>query len=348
MAAQPVAETATAVRQQLLVQRGKADGMGQRHQVVPSDKPDQTFYFAFVVALAGPPKPIGEQVVRLQLAEHARPLPGAVAQDARHRQLGVVIQDRHRHAAEERERRHLPGTERLRRLRRIRLHEPGVAVRQVHGKEVDLAFHPADHRQRLAKVGLSMPGVVAQRHEHLALPLTQRQHVILDDGQTAATAVLGAQTLEDPLGRLPMLRRPSLVLGQDALDDPHKRVQLRARRRTAASISRWHRERQHLRRRPRGDAKPTRRLAPTDALNPNRVADPTIQLHASHPQPSALDAKSFPPPELYSGAVARQPSHFSEGVCLRRLQSSPPFEKGIKRWIRTTSALTQVEDSQVW
>ena len=42
----------------------------------------------------------------------------------------------------------------------IGLHEAGVAVRQVHREEVDLTFHPADHRKRLTKVSLRVPGVM--------------------------------------------------------------------------------------------------------------------------------------------------------------------------------------------
>ena len=294
MAAQPIAETPAAIRQQLLVQRSEAGGMRQRHQVVPPDQSDQPLHFALVVALARAAEPIGEQVMRLQLAEHARPLPCSVAQDPRHRQLGVVVQDRRRHAAEERERRNVTGAERLRRLRRIGLHEAGIAVRQVHREEVDLPLHPADHRQRLAEVRLRVPRIMPQRHKHLALPLTLRQHVILHDRQPADVAVLVAQTLEDPLRRVPLLRRAALILFQDPIDDPHERIQLRTRRRPAAPVSRRHRERQHLRHRPRIDPKPTRRLSPTDPLDPHRVADPPIQLHALHPPPSAFNAKSFP------------------------------------------------------
>jgi hypothetical protein len=44
-----------------------------------------------------------KQVMGLQLAEHARALSHPIAQDARHRQRCVVVQDRTRHLAEERE-----------------------------------------------------------------------------------------------------------------------------------------------------------------------------------------------------------------------------------------------------
>ena len=36
-------------------------------------------------------------------------------------------------------------------------------------KEVDLALDPSDLRQRLAKIHLSMAGIVPQRHEYFAM-----------------------------------------------------------------------------------------------------------------------------------------------------------------------------------
>jgi hypothetical protein len=320
MPAQPIAKAAPARRQQLLVQRGKARRMRHRHQGVPPDEPDQTLHLALVVALAGTAEPIRKQVMRLQLAEGARALPAPIAQDPRDRQLGVVIQDRCRHLAEERERRNVTGTERLRRLRRIGLHKTGIAVRQVHGEEVDLPFHPADHRQRLAEVSLRMPGVVPQRHEHLALALTARQNIVPHNRQPAGIAVLIAQALENPLHRVPLLRRAALILLQDPVNDAGERIQLGPLRRLAAPIPGRHRERQHLRHRPRVDAEPTRRLTTADPLNLNRVADPPIQLHELHPQPSAFDAESFLPLEFYSGATG-QPGRFSGGFSLRRLHA---------------------------
>ena len=68
---------------------------------VPPRITDKPLDFAFVVALAGAAEPIDEQVVRLQLAEHPRPLALAIAQNAGNRDHRVVIQIRHRHAAKE-------------------------------------------------------------------------------------------------------------------------------------------------------------------------------------------------------------------------------------------------------
>jgi hypothetical protein len=52
----------------------------------------------------------------LQLAEHTRALTLAIAENAGNRDLGVVIEDRLRHAVEERERSYVPVAERFRRL----------------------------------------------------------------------------------------------------------------------------------------------------------------------------------------------------------------------------------------
>ena len=71
----------------------------------------------------------------------------------------------------------VPVTERFGGLRRIGLHKTSIAVRQVHRKEVDLAFNPSDLRQCLAKIHLRMARIVPQRHEHLAMlqpPRTER------------------------------------------------------------------------------------------------------------------------------------------------------------------------------
>src|SRR5450755_3825736 len=89
--------------------------------------------------------------------------------------------------------------------------KPKAAVWQVHGEEVDLLFHPANHRHGFAEVRLRMPGIVPERYEHFPQPLAARLHVVLHDGETAGIAVLVAQPLEDPLRRMPLLRRPALI-----------------------------------------------------------------------------------------------------------------------------------------
>src|SRR3546814_3906841 len=52
------------------IQRREALEAGDRHQEVPAAIADQALDLTLVVALAGPPEAIGEEVVGLQLAEH--------------------------------------------------------------------------------------------------------------------------------------------------------------------------------------------------------------------------------------------------------------------------------------
>ena len=174
--------------------------------------------------------------MRLKLAEHPRSLAHPIAQDARHRQGGVVVEDRARHLAEELECSVVPVTKRFGSLRRIGLHKAGIAVRQVHRKEVDLAFHPGDLRQRLAKIHLRVARIVPQRHEHLAMPQPPRQHVVLYDRDPAGVAVLVAKPLEDPLRGMPLLLRSSFIRRQDLVDDPGEWIEFRARRRPAPPV----------------------------------------------------------------------------------------------------------------
>src|SRR6266702_4352505 len=65
---------------------------------------------------------------------------------------------------------------------------------------------------------------------------------------------------------------------------------------------------------------PKRRAASRLLIPSIRTAKRTFAYSSTPfiPQPSAFNAKSFLPPEFYSGATG-QPGHFSEGFCLRRV-----------------------------
>jgi transposase len=101
-------------------------------------------------------------------APHALAL--AVAQDSDHSELAIVVEDRLRHAAEEGEGRDMTVQEGLGGLRRIGFDKAGIGLGQTKAEEMDLALHPADDRERLAKVDLGMAGRTQERHEHLAGP----------------------------------------------------------------------------------------------------------------------------------------------------------------------------------
>src|SRR5437868_4684795 len=82
---------------------------------------------------------------------------------------------------------------------------------------------PAAHR--LATHLLRMARIVPQRHEYLPMPQPPRQNVAY--GDPAGIAVLVAKTFEDPLRGMPLLPRPTLILRQDAVNDPGELIQLR-------------------------------------------------------------------------------------------------------------------------
>jgi hypothetical protein len=132
-----------------------------RHHEVAPRVADQPLDLALVVALARPPEAVSEQIVRLQFTEDLGALARAIPEDARHRQLAVVIEDRTRHPAEELEAGVVPFAEGFAGLGRIGLHQTSVAVRQIHREEVDLALLTCDYRERFAEVDLRVSRIVA-------------------------------------------------------------------------------------------------------------------------------------------------------------------------------------------
>src|SRR3982074_687283 len=138
MATQPVSHSAATAFQKMGVQRVEALEHWDWYEEVPARIADQPFDFALVIAFAGSAEPILEQVVRLQLGEHARPISFPLTEEAGHRNLGVVIQDRLWNPAEECERPDVAGAERIRCRWRRADHEAGARMRQVKSEEVDL------------------------------------------------------------------------------------------------------------------------------------------------------------------------------------------------------------------
>ena len=108
VAASALVLASTAALSDLGVQRVEARRGRDRHHELGASILHQTLDLALVVALAGPPEAVLKQVVADQFGKGPRPLTLAVAQDLGHRDGGVVVQNRQRHAAEEGERRHMP------------------------------------------------------------------------------------------------------------------------------------------------------------------------------------------------------------------------------------------------
>ena len=178
----------------------------------------------------------------------------------------------------------MPVEERLGGLPRIRLHEAGVGVRQVHAEEMDLATHAADRGHRLAEVDLGRAGRVRQRHEGLPPTRACDPDVILHHCVAASIAVLVAQTLEDPLGRVPLLDRRSPVRLQDGRDHRQKRPKLRLLDRLRARIARRQREPAHLGDRLSAQPEHASRLTPRVALDKHELPNGRVNFHGKHPR----------------------------------------------------------------
>src|SRR5260370_23384199 len=102
-----------------------------------------------------------------------------------------------------------------------------------------------------------------------------------------------------------LLRRTAFVVFQDLVDDADEWIQLRPLRRSAAAITRWNREQQHLGNRPGINAKAPSHLPIAQTFPLDCKAHPSIKLHDLHPPPSAPRAKSYLPPDFYSGATGQ-------------------------------------------
>ena len=156
-------------------------------------------------------------------AEGPRPFALAVAADPGHRQLGVVIEDRQRDAAEEGERADMAVEKGFRRLRRIGLHEGRIRMRQIHEEHVHLLPDAADHADRLAEIHLRVAGRMRQRHKGLPGPRSREPHILLHRRVAAVEAVLGAEPIVNPLGGMPLLRRRRHIGRQNRIDDGNER-----------------------------------------------------------------------------------------------------------------------------
>jgi len=141
---------------------------------------------------------------------------------------------------------------------------------------VDLALYATDDADGFTKICLGVPWRMHQRYEHLLRPLPPTRNVVLHDRDAAAEAVLVPKPLEDPLRRMPLLLRARLVILENAVDHRNKWIKLRLRSRLLTHVTRRHRELHHLVHSPRIEPEPSRRRPLAQALNPNRIANPSV------------------------------------------------------------------------
>ena len=167
-----------------------------RHHVVPAGVTNHPLNIAFVVPLAGAPIAVPKQVMGLKAAEQRRADARAVRLDLRDQAAVIVIQYRLRNTAEEGEGMDMAVHPSFRRRRWIGPHEIGIAVRQVHNKEVGLLLNTADNDDGFTEIRLRMSRRMRQWHKHLLASPLSLSHVILDDRIAAGEPVLGPKPLE--------------------------------------------------------------------------------------------------------------------------------------------------------
>ena len=185
----------------------------------------------------GVPRGGSDEVVREKSAEQPRAPTRPVALNPRHQAPVVVVENRQRDRAEERERVHVPVDPCLGRRRRVCPNVRCVAVRQVEGEEMDLLLDPADERPRFAEIGLRVPRRMNQRHVHLPTPTMMLANMVLHDRVPAGEPVLVAKTIEDALRGVPLLAMVVLAIPpQPLVDESGKSVELRTAERRTRSI----------------------------------------------------------------------------------------------------------------
>ena len=198
----------------------------------------------------------------------------------------------------------------LRRLGGKRLHEPVVAVREIHDQVARLALDARDDHQCFAEIGLGVARRMRERHEHLLPAQRLGAHVVFDDRVAAREGVLRAQPFPDALGRVALFLRALLIVAEDLINHPGEAVELRTPDRLRAPIPRRRAVAQHLAHRLAGQSKAPRRRALAQPLHIDATPHLRIELHSIHPSGvpqntsgmlgGPLKRSGFPPP---SGTV---------------------------------------------
>src|ERR1700720_4311917 len=225
-----------------------------------------------------------------KLREGAGSLALAVAENARHRDFEIIVQNRQRHAAEKGKCRDVPIQKSFRRLRRIGLDEAGVRMRQVEAEHMQLHPYAADDAKAFAEVDLRMARRMGQRHEDFARPAAGDSNVILHYGITAGKSVFEPQPFENPLRGVPLLRRCRLVGLQNRVDYRYEQSELWPLRSLGSHIAGRRRIAAHLGNRIPAQSENPRRLAPALPFDEDKPPNRCVNLHREHPRPSLFES----------------------------------------------------------
>ena len=152
-----------------------------------------------------------EQVIRRERQEASGELALAADEDLANRGFKIVVDESMRHAAEMRERAHVPVEEARLILTRIEPREVAARVHHPHHEHVRLAALASDVDDHLEEVDLGeVTGLVHERDEHLlALPLPLANDV-LHDGVADVVALAAEHRVEPSRGELLLAGGPPL------------------------------------------------------------------------------------------------------------------------------------------
>ena len=163
-------------------------------------------------------------------------------------------------------------------------------MRQVEAQDMQLHPYAADDTNAFAEVDLRMARRMGQRHEDLARPGAGDPNVILHDRIAASVAVFDPQPFENPLRRMPLLRRRRLVGLQNRVDDRYEQSELRPLRSLGSHITGRRRITTHLGNRVPAQSENPRRLAPALPFDEDKPSNRCVNLHREHPRPSLFES----------------------------------------------------------
>src|SRR3984893_15525374 len=287
-----------------------------------------------------------------KLREGAGSLALAVAENARHRDFEIIVQNRQRHAAEKGKCRDVPVKQSFRRHRQIALDEAGVRMRQVEAEHMQLHPYAADDAKAFAEVDLRMARRMGQRHEDLARPAAGARNVILHYGITAGKTVFEPQPFENPLRGVPLLRRCRLVGLQNRVDDRYEQSELRPLRSLGSHIAGRRRIAAHLGNRSPAQPENPRRLAPALPFDEDKPSNRCVNLHREYPRPPLFESDfekvwprkcpGFTPPRA-TALCRRSVAYYCTAAYRRGLEASSwgLIWRGSTPFLKATAAFTR-------
>ena len=194
----------------------------------------------------------------LQFGERLGARAPHVAKNLGDSNLGVVVENRLRNAAQPGKCGDMPVQKGFGRLGRVGFDEDGIRMRQVQTEVVNPCLDAAQIDVGFAEIDLGTAGRMRQRDKNFLLSQAFLGHEFAHHGVAALIAVFITQALEDPNGGVALFLENVTVVQQDLIDDADEGAELRRYRWVFALITRRHGMTEHLADGLAADAKPFR------------------------------------------------------------------------------------------